>query len=92
MQDFQKTENAIMKVLENSKDPEIYTTLEFMKKRDLSHMLKSATATHKKFRYVDPDVVINNQLVRLSAINADFKVEIECARKEIAKGVRSGKI
>jgi len=92
MRDFQKTEKIIMKALERSDDSEISATLRLMKNNDLSHMPKNASFTHKKFRYVDPDVVINHRLVLLSTINTDFKDEIEHARKENEKGVQGGKI
>jgi len=92
MADFQGTETPILHALENSTDSEIIVLLTTLRKKDLSFLAKNAVVSHKKFRYVDPDVIMDQQLVALSQINSDFKKEIEIARVENAKGMKSGTI
>lgn len=90
MQNFQESEKPIIEILEKSQDTIIRTTLKLLMNKNLSHMKKNPIATRKKFRYVDPAIQVNNRLVLLSAINPDFKKEIECARKDNEHGVQSG--
>ena len=92
MQSFQEVERPIVGILENSKDMEIRTILKILKNSDLSHLKKDREVTHKKFRYVDPEIHIKDHIVTLSSINNDFKKEVEYARKENEMGIRSGTI
>lgn len=92
MKNFQGPEQPIIKIIEESKDEEIQTILQTLKNKDLSYLKKDSKVTCKKFRYVDPEIHIKNQIVLLSKINNDFLNEIEQAKIENEVGVRGGTI
>jgi len=92
MQSFQGTEKPIIEKLEQSTDEKIKTILSILKNKNLSLLKKMTKVTHKKFRYVDPEVHSGNKILLLSEINDDFMQEVELARKVNKSGVRSGTI
>lgn len=85
--DFWVNDNHVVKKLKNSKDKEILTTLDFLRQSQLP-ITNKTTVVKKKFRYVDPPVLINNDLIRLTDLDSDFNKLLEKARKENKKGVK----
>ena len=90
--DFMKDENYIVTRIETISDIKIKEILSLLKKKNLTHLPKAKTISHKKFRYVDPEFIIDNKLIRLSIVDREFKQMIEEARKENKKGIKVGMI
>ena len=85
--DFWNVDETIIKKLEDSNDPKIKTIFLALRKRSLKKFPKQKRKVYKKFRYVDPDIIIDNKLIPLSQINRKFKKEITEARKYTQQGI-----
>lgn len=87
-EDFFKNERLILKKIEQSQDKEIKDTLRLLTRRDLKGIkASSGNKVRKKFRYVDPKVIIEGRLVRLSEINPSFRVIVDKSRKISEEGL-----
>jgi len=85
--DFLIDEKSILKKLEESDNKEIKEILSSLKKGKIGKIKKSLQKRmYKKFRYVDPKVIVNGNLVRLSKINLIFQKMIEQQMKINRKG------
>ena len=91
-EDFFGSEQEILATLETANRPEYSRVLEILEKDDLSNLPRSENPVQKKFRYVDPLVLINNEAEVLSSINEDFAKQIIEARKLNELGRRPGVI
>lgn len=80
--DFYKDELYILTKLENHESKKIEDILSLLKKRDLKDYRRtSGKRVFKKFRHVDPKVVVNGELVRLSSLNQEFEKLLNKHRK-----------
>jgi len=84
--DFWKDDNFILKKIKVSKNEEINRILTILKKSSLENLKKGKEIIYKKFRYVDPEFVGNNQLIRLSTVSKKFKKELKVAKKINSQG------
>lgn len=82
--DFYQTDDFIIKKLESNK--EFREKLRPLKKKRLPRTDGKKSA-RKKFRYVDPEVLVDGKPVRLSKIRPRFLKEIEKHRKINKKGI-----
>lgn len=87
MKDFLKNDAYIINKLIKSKDKEILETLKVLKNKSLINLPKGEKIVQKKFRFVDPLFLRNGSLQRLSAVNKQYKLELEQARKENSQGI-----
>lgn len=86
-EDFFNNEEAILKKLEKSDDKEIKEILTLLKKKKIGKIKKnSRKKIYKKFRYIDPKIIINGSLVRLSKINPKFQKMVDRHREINEKG------
>ncbi len=86
--DFYKDEPFILAKLENQKSPEIEDILNLLKKRNLKeYEISSSKKVFKKFRYVDPKVVVDGKLVKLSSLSQKFTKLLDKNRKISEKGL-----
>lgn len=86
--DFFEDEKYILKILENSKIKEIKQILETLKRKRLKKEVKeNGEKVFKKFRFIDPKVLVKGNLVRLSDLDLKFKKNIENRREINNKGV-----
>jgi len=86
--DFYKEEPFILAKLENHKNRKIEDILSLLKNKDLkSYRRNSGKKVFKKFRYVDPKVIINGELVRLRSLSKDFTKLLNKHRKISEKGL-----
>lgn len=90
MNDFMGTEKFIIAQIEKSPNQKIKKILSVLQNKDLSFLEKNSKVHHKKFRHIDPLVLIQNKPVTLSSINLQFKKELEIALFENKKGTKSG--
>lgn len=85
--DLWKYDEFVLSKLKKTNDYEINKTFEVLKVMDLTTLPKSKIVVKKKFRYVDPEIIINNKLVRLSSIDKKYQSELDALRTEREKGV-----
>lgn len=79
-QDFHNDEDEILNKLENTLDTEIQDILKLLLNKNLKKLSnQSENKIIKKFRFVDPKVLINGEIKRLSQINQKFFTEIKKA-------------
>ncbi len=86
--DFWTDDETVLQKIHAAKDNDIKQLFQTMQEyKQLSYLPKSKKVLHKKFRCVDPEIVINNKLIRLSAVDKSFAKEIKRAQIENEKGV-----
>lgn len=86
--DFFEDEKHILKILENSKIKAINQILAILNNKRLKKELKeNGEKAFKKFRFVDPKVLVKGNLLRLSELDSRFKKLIEDRRAINNKGI-----
>ncbi len=91
MNDFWEDDAYVLERLEASSDDFIRRGFALLKHRDLSFMERDVVPKVKKFRWVDPDVLIGDETRRLSERSPEYAARLVSAREENAKGVCAGK-
>lgn len=91
MNDFWNDDAYVLGRLESSDDAFITRGLALLKHRDLSFMERATVPIVKKFRWVDPDVVVGDKTEKLSILKSEYVVDLVQAREENLKGVCPGK-
>lgn len=86
--DFYKNESYIVNKLEKSKNKEIAEILSVLKKKKIKRRFLYGEKVFKKFRYVDPKVIVKNKAVPLSRLNPKFRKILEENRKINKKGIQ----
>lgn len=87
-EDFYKDEPFILTKLETRGSPRIKEILSLLNKKGLKvYKRNSGKKVFKKFRHVDPKVVINGKLVRLSSLSKDFTKVLSRHRKINERGL-----
>jgi uncharacterized protein len=66
--------------------------LKLLEKKDLSLLPKNEKPAIRKFRYVDPKILFDDKLVRLTEIDPAFKSRLEEARKINSQGIIPGRL
>lgn len=85
--DFYKDELFVLAKLENTKNQKITELLCYFKNKDLKEYKNNfGRKVFKKFRYVDPKVIVDKKLIRLSSLSKDFKKLLNKHRKINEKG------
>jgi uncharacterized protein len=90
--DFDATDEAVLNKITSTGRNEYLGVLDILSENDLGHLSKSKMAIVKKFRYVDPTILVRDKQTRLSDIDADFKAHLETAREKNRQGVFPGKL
>lgn len=86
--DFFKDEDIILDKIEKSSETSLQKILKKLEKGNVYKNLKrTGKKVFKKFRHVDPKIIIDGELVRLSKINSKFKKTLEKHRKINKKGI-----
>ncbi len=85
--DFFGDESTFLAKLEKAKDKKIQDTLEILKESSLNIQKKSGKRIVKKFRYVDPKIISNDKLIRLSKLSRKFQQKLEKHRKINRRGI-----
>ena len=89
--DLNKTETYILDILENSKDKYILEKLNLLKKGFSVVESDEGIELKKKFRYIDPEVLINGSYKKLSELSKNYKEMIE-REKENSRFIKKIKI
>lgn len=88
LEDFYKDEKFILNKLENSDNKIIQGLLKTLKNKKFKVVKnKSGKKIIKKFRYVDPKILQNGKLIRLSRINSKFRQVLNKHREINKKGL-----
>ncbi|BCX15671.1 MAG: hypothetical protein KatS3mg097_563 [Candidatus Parcubacteria bacterium] len=86
--DFWKDDRWVLNKLERSKKQKIKEVLKVLKNKRLKRIKNSSgDKIIKKFRYVDPKVISNGKLIRLSQLLPKFKTIIDKHRKINERGL-----
>ncbi len=86
--DFYKDEQFILNKFEKNQDKIIKSILKILKDKELKGVNgNSGKKIVKKFRYVDPKVILNGELIRLSKLLPKFQITIEKHREINKKGL-----
>ncbi len=86
--DFYKDEQFVLNKFEKNQDKTIKGILAILKDKKLKNVnSNSGKKIVKKFRYVDPKVVLNEELIRLSKLLPKFQTIIKKHRKINKKGL-----
>ena len=88
-QDFWTTDEQVLTKLEYASSAQIQHLLSVLKTPSLFEQFAFTVPTHKKFRHIDPDVLVDHQLVRLSEMDPDYCKTLDQARVDNAQGVRT---
>lgn len=86
MTDFWEDDDYILKKLSKTDNQNIKSTLDLLKKPELTHLKKSKIKIKKKFRFVDPLYLDEGNLKRLSENDEGFAKEIDQAQKDNEAG------
>jgi hypothetical protein len=87
-EDFYKDEPFVLNKVEKNQNRRIKEILSILKKKDPEDIKNnSGKRIIKKFRYVDPKIISNGQLVRLSKITPKFQAVIDRHKKINQKGL-----
>ena len=76
-EDLMKTDQFIIEVLENSENQEILEELNMLKNGFKIEESEEGIELKKKFRYVDPEVLIENDILNLTKKSLDYKEALE---------------
>ena len=85
--DFWRDEPFVLGRLEKTKDKTVGKLLRMLKDKKLNINNKSGRRIVKKFRHVDPKIIFNGKLVRLSKLSPKFKKILEKHRRINQKGL-----
>jgi len=85
--DFYKNEEFVLNKLEKAKDKEIKRILALLKRKSLKNIKRnSRKKVFKKFRYVDPRVLVNGKPIRLTKFKPAFQKTINKHKQINKKG------
>lgn len=73
--DMQKTDMEVIRILENSKEKDILDGLNLLKKGFLIEKTDTEDfiELHKKFRYIDPEVLVDGKIRKLSDVSSGYR-------------------
>jgi uncharacterized protein len=89
MDDFFQTEPYIIQQIQKQTDPEIRKLLFMLREKDLTKFKGTFGITvRKKFRYVDPKVIVKHNTLPLSSLNEEFATTLLNTKIKNNKGIR----
>jgi hypothetical protein len=87
-EDFHKDEPFVLNKIEKSRDERIMKILAILRKKDPKDIKSnSGRRVVKKFRYVDPKIISDGKLIRLSQLSPQFIKTLDKHRKINKKGL-----
>lgn len=90
LEDLLQTDDFVIQRITRTKENKYIEVLKLLEKKKVDFLIRSKKPTKKKFRYVDPDILVHGKLIRLSHINNDFRKMVEHAKKLNEKGQYAG--
>jgi len=88
--DMMKTDNEVIKILSDSNDDKIIKNLTLLKNGFIIKIEKDdeSIILRKKFRWIDPEVLIDNKIRNLSEISQSYREFLEKQREESTALIR----
>jgi HD superfamily phosphohydrolase len=90
--DLLETDNFVIDKIIGTGKKEYLEVLKFLKNKSLDFLPRAIKPIVKKFRYVDPKVLVSGKMTRLSEISTNFKNKLAEAKSLNLQGVRPGMI
>jgi uncharacterized protein len=90
LEDLLKTDRIVINKLIKTQNKKYLEILDMLKNKDLGFLEKSTTPSKKKFRYVDPKILIDKEIKKLSEIDKGFESTIKQAKENNLIGVFHG--
>ncbi len=87
LSDFKEEVSFVMRKVLNSNDTEVLRILQALRQKDWSIYPRSDIKIPKKFRHVDPLVLNNERLIKLSDLDLDYKQSLENERQNNQAGL-----
>lgn len=84
--DFWGTESPIIRKLEECNNKKIKRIIKLLKRDSLKDLPKSDKVEEKKFRWVDPKFVVDDEVKKLSSVSSNFRKRVIRARKKNRAG------
>ncbi|MCA9383939.1 HD domain-containing protein [Candidatus Dojkabacteria bacterium] len=85
---FFKGESSVLRKIKACKDSDVINYTKVLKEKDLTKYKGTYKQNiKKKFRYVDPEIILENKLVPLSEIDNDFLEKVNYYKAENEKGI-----
>lgn len=86
--DFYKDDFFVLAKLEKCKNQKVKDILNLLKRKNLKDCwCESSKKVYKKFRYVDPKVIMNGNLIRLSSLDKGFAKLLKKYKEDNEKGL-----
>ncbi|MCL5016383.1 MAG: HD domain-containing protein [Patescibacteria group bacterium] len=85
--DFWRDDEYVIKKLKSSKNKKILSALKELRNKSLKDFPKSREIAHKKFRYVDPEVLVDRSIKRLFMLDKEFAEKIKKAEIINGRGI-----
>jgi len=79
--DFKKDDKWVMAIIVKIKDPKIIVALMLLSNKKINLITKKMKRVSNKFRYVDPQYIHGNRLIRLSKGDKKFSIKLSMAKK-----------
>mgnify|MGYP001585916295 CR=1 FL=1 len=76
-EDIKKTDSHVIGILKNSKDKEILNNLELLRRGFEIEESEDGIELQKKFRYIDPEILVANKITKLSELSEEYKTFIQ---------------
>lgn len=90
--DFLKYDEYVIDRLLKSREPEILRLLSVLEKRSLARLPRTSQKQMKKFRYVDPAVLVHGEIKKLSDLDPAFRRKISRLKIQNSRGLRLPKL
>lgn len=90
LEDFLETDDFVINKVIKANKKVYLEVLNLLENRNLNFLARSSVSTKKKFRYVDPKILINGKLKRLSDLSKEFSKKLEIAKRSNDKGTYPG--
>lgn len=88
--DFWSIESVILDKIVKSGDERYMRALTLLKMKSIQHLPISAKPVFKKFRHIDPKILHNGEIIRLSVLSTAYSERLEEARRTNAAGCYVG--
>lgn len=81
LSDFKKDDSFVIRKVLSSNETEVIRVLRTLRQKDWTAYPRSDIKISKKFRHVDPLVLSNDRLIKLSDLDLDYKQSLEKERQ-----------
>jgi hypothetical protein len=87
MDDLWTDDTTVLHKLHQSHDDFIKKVFKLLKKKSYDDLPTGGSIIKKKFRYVDPEILVNGSLIPLSQIDLGYRSVLDIAKKKNEEGI-----